>query len=146
MPRIKIDLPIHPIGIAIIPIRISDINYGNHVGNDAIVSILHDARMQWLRQHNYTEINFAGTGLIMSDLAIEFKQESFYGDMITVTIFCGEIGRVSFELYYQLSVLRDNKHIILANAKTGLVCYDYKNKKTVPIPEKAIEILQIAEI
>ena len=103
MARIKIDLPDTEIGKVTVSIRITDINYGNHVGNDAFVAIIHEARMQWLRLHNYTEMNFAGTGLIMSDLAIEFKQESVYGDMVTITLFAGEISRVSFELFYPLS-------------------------------------------
>ena len=141
MARIKIILPTHQIGRFTIPIRISDINYGNHVGNDAFVSIIHEARMQWLKLHGYTEMSFAGTGLIMSDLAIEFKQESLYGDTILIDMYAGEIARVSFDLYYRLSVQRDRIVCILAKAKTGMVCYDYVNKKTVSVPDKARELL-----
>jgi acyl-CoA thioesterase FadM len=141
MARIKIVLPTLEIGQFTIPIRISDINYGNHVGNDAFVSIIHEARMQWLKLHGYTEMNFAGTGLIMSDIAIEFKQESIYGDIILIEMYAGETTRVSFELYYQLSVQRDNYYCIVAKAKTGMVCYDYTSKKTVSIPEKALKLL-----
>ena len=142
MARIKIDLPDAEIGSATVPIRITDINYGNHVGNDAFVSIIHEARIQWLRLHDYSEMNFAGTGLIMSDLAIEFKQESFYGDIVNIALFAGEISRVSFELYYQLSTLRGDKQILLAKAKTGMICFDYNSKKTVSIPEKALQLLK----
>jgi acyl-CoA thioesterase FadM len=141
MARIKIILPTHEIGRFSIPIRISDINYGNHVGNDAFVSIIHEARMQWLKLHGYTEMNFAGTGLIMSDLAIEFKQESLYGDTILIEVYAGEIARVSFDLFYQLSVQRESNTFIIAKAKTGMVCYDYVNKKTVSVPDKARELL-----
>lgn len=141
MPRIKIVLPKHEIGRIAIPIRISDINYGNHVGNDAFVSIIHEARMQWLKLHGYTEMNFAGTGLIMSDIAIEFKQEALYGDIILIQIYAGEIARVSFELYYELSAQRNNITYIVAKAKTGMVCYDYANKKTVSVPDKARQLL-----
>jgi acyl-CoA thioester hydrolase len=56
MARVKIDIPENILAIVNIPVRISDINYGNHVGNDAIVSIIHEARVQWLTQHNFTEI------------------------------------------------------------------------------------------
>ena len=141
MPRIKIVLPKHEIGHIAIPIRIYDINYGNHVGNDAFVSIIHEARMQWLKLHGYTEMNFAGTGLIMSDIAIEFKQEVLYGDTIFIKIYAGEIAWVSFELYYELSVQRNNITYIVAKAKTGLVCYDYANKKKVSVPDTARQFL-----
>jgi len=126
-----------------VPIRITDINYGNHVGNDAFVSILHEARMQWLKQYGYTELKIEGIGLIMSDLAIEFKNESFYGDVMEIQLGAGEISRVSFELYYRLFTKRDNENILLAHAKTGMVCYDYNAKKVAVIPERLKELLEV---
>lgn len=141
MARIKLLIPENKIAVLIIPVRITDINYGNHVGNDAFVSIIHEARMQWLQQFGYTELNIEGIGLILADLAVEFKSEAFYGDTIEITISVGETSKVSFELFYQLSVNRNNTPIILAFAKTGIVCYDYKIKKVVAIPEKLKEIL-----
>ncbi|MEI9935244.1 MAG: RdgB/HAM1 family non-canonical purine NTP pyrophosphatase [Ferruginibacter sp.] len=137
MSRIKIEFPENIITSIIIPVRITDINYGNHVGNDAFVSIIHEARLQWLKQNHLSELDITdGAGLIMSDLAIEFKNESFYGDIIEVKLATGEVSRVSFELYYQLSTSRNNQIILLAIAKTGMVCYDYATKKVAAIPEK----------
>ncbi len=141
MARIKIDIPEKIIGTFNIPVRIADINYGNHVGNDAFVSIIHEARMQWLKQYDYTELKIEGIGLIMSDLVLEFKSESFYGDVVEVRIGVADITRVGFDLYYQLFAKRDNENILLANAKTGMVCYDYDAKKVSSIPEKLLNIL-----
>jgi acyl-CoA thioesterase FadM len=141
MARIKIEIPEQILGSFIIPVRIADINYGNHVGNDAFVSILHEARMQWLKQYGYTELQIEGIGLIMSDLTIEFKNESFYGDTIDVKIAAGDISRVGFELYYQLFAVRNSEIILLANAKTGMVCYDYDAKKVAAVPENLRSIL-----
>lgn len=141
MARVKIEIPEQFIASFIIPVRITDINYGNHVGNDAFVSIIHEARMQWLQQHDYTELNIEGIGLIMGDLSIEFKNESFYGDQVEVKISAGEVSRASFNLYYQISAKRNNEIILLANAKTGMVCYDYTAKKVVAIPEQLKTIL-----
>jgi acyl-CoA thioester hydrolase len=143
MARIKIEIPEKVIATFHIPIRIADINYGNHVGNDAFVSIIHEARMMWLQQYNYTELNIQGFGLIMSDLAVEFKNESFYGDVLQVKIGAGEISRVSFGLYYQLYTTRNNQNILIAYAKTGMVCYDYAAKKVAAIPETLKSILTI---
>ena len=89
MTRVKIEVPQRSMGTYHIPVRITDINYGNHVGNDAFVSIIHEARMQWLQQHGYTELNIESAGLIMSDLTVEFKNESFYGDQVEVKISAG---------------------------------------------------------
>jgi acyl-CoA thioester hydrolase len=143
MARIKIEFPEKIIASISVPVRITDINYGNHVGNDAFVSIIHEARLQWLKQNNMTELNAGDAGLIMGDLAIEFKSESFYGDVIEIKIAAGDISKVSFELYYQLSTKRNDQTILLANAKTGMVCYDYATKKIVGVPEKLKESLSV---
>jgi acyl-CoA thioesterase FadM len=142
MARIKLEIPEKVIGTFTIPVRISDINYGNHVGNDAFVSIIHEARLQWLKQYGYTELQVEGIGLIMSDLALEFKNESFYGDVVEVRLGAGDITRVGFDLYYQLFAKRNTENILLANAKTGMVCYDYEASKVAPIPEKLKAILE----
>jgi acyl-CoA thioester hydrolase len=143
MARVKIDLPENEIATIRIRVRIGDINYGNHVGNDAFVSIIHEARLQWLQQNRFTEMDAAGTGLIMSDLAIEFKNESYYGEEIAVKIYCGEISKVSFDLYYQLTTERNQQTILLARAKTGMVCFNYQIKKVSPVPEGLIKTLQL---
>ena len=142
MARIKIDFPRDIIATIKLKVRIGDINYGNHVGNDAFVSLIHEARLQWLQQNKFSEINAGGTGLIMADLGIEFKKEAYYGEEILIEIGTGEIARVSFELYYQLSTERNQEKVLLAKAKTGMVCYNYDLKKKVTVPESLQVILQ----
>ncbi len=137
MPRIKVELPQAFTFSTVIAIRITDINYGNHVGNDTILSIIHEARVQFLRQHGYGELSMAGAGLIMADVAIEFKNELFYGDQVTAHVAAGDFSKISFDLYYKLEKEVNGKHIIVATAKTGMVCYDYVQKKIVPVPEGA---------
>jgi acyl-CoA thioester hydrolase len=141
MARIKLEIPQQFLATFHIPVRITDINYGNHMGNDSFVGIIHEARMMWLHQYGFTELNIEGIGLIMSDLAVEFKSESFYGDQLEVKISASEISRLSFELYYQLSARRNNERILLANAKTGMICYDYTAKKVAGMPESLKKML-----
>lgn len=141
MSRIKIELPENYISKFKIPVRITDINYGNHVGNDSIIAIIHEARAQFLELYNFTELSVAGTSLIMSDIAVEFKNEAFYKDIIEVKLFADNLSRVAFELYYSLSALRKNEIILIANAKTGMVCFNYKEKKVESVPDKLKKIL-----
>ena len=141
MARIKIELPEKCIAAFQIPVRITDINYGNHVGNDSLVAIIHEARMQFLHQHNYTEMDVAGTSLIMNDLSVEFKSEAFYKDVLEVSLFTGEIFKVGFEFFYSLSTTRDQSSILIARAKTGMVCFDYKEKEIMQVPDELKKIL-----
>ncbi len=141
MARIKIELPEKCLATFKIPVRITDINYGNHLGNDSLVAIIHEARMQFLHQHGYTEMDVCGTSLIMNELFVEFKKEAFYKDMLEVKIFAGEIFKVGFEFFYSLSTVKDYSTLLIANAKTGMVCFNYKEKKLQPVPEILKEIL-----
>ena len=105
------------------------------------MAIVHEARMQFLQYHDFSELNIDGTGLIMSDLFVEFKNESFYKDIIEVKLGIGEISNVSFELFYKLITERNNEVVLIANAKTTMVCYNYDLKKVVVIPKKLKNIL-----
>ena len=141
MARIKIALPEKCIATFQIPVRITDINYGNHVGNDSLVAIIHEARMQFLHQHGCTEMNVSGTSLIMNELLVEFKNEAFYKNILVVKLFTGEIFKVGFELFYSLSTIRDQTTLLIANAKTGMVCFKYNEKKLMAVPEELKKIL-----
>jgi acyl-CoA thioesterase FadM len=141
MGRQKIELPEKLLASVSIAVRITDINYGNHVGNNSIVEIIHEARAQFFKSHGFTELNVAGTGLIMSELLVGFKNESFYNDVLEINLFSGEISGVSFELFYEISTNRNGQRIIIALAKTEMVCYNYEIKKMRPVPEELKLIL-----
>ncbi len=134
MPRIKISLPEAFSFTATIPVRITDINYGNHVGNDAVLSLIHEARMQFLTHYGFSELDCGGVGLIMADAGIEFKKEIFYGDKIEIKVTAADFTSVGFDLYYLLQKTNSNNEIIVAAAKTGMVCYNYELKKVASVP------------
>jgi YbgC/YbaW family acyl-CoA thioester hydrolase len=139
MARVKLQLPAKFNFSTQIPVRITDINYGGHVGNDSILSLLHEARMQFLQHVGYTEMNVAGVGLIMADAAIEFKGEAFYGDVLTAYVTAEEFSRIGFELYYKLVKSSDETVVVLA--KTGMICFDYEKRKVVSVPPEVVEKL-----
>ncbi len=131
MARVKIKFPEQkPLFTATIPVRIGDINYGGHVGNDAILSVVHEARMQMLSTKGYTEMNAAGNSMIMADVMIAYKGESFYGDVFSVLIYAEEIEGVSFDLLYHITTSRHGVLQQIAHCKTGMVCFNYKTRKT----------------
>jgi acyl-CoA thioester hydrolase len=137
MSRTKVDLPEDFSFQTTIPIRITDVNYGGHVGNDTVLTLLHEARMQFLKYHGFSEMDFGGVGLIMSDVIIEFKKEIFYGEEIKIFISASNFSKIGFDVLYL--VVKSQQEIVVAKAKTGMVCYDYKLKKIVSIPETALQ-------
>lgn len=135
MARIKLHLPKSFSFSTQIPVRITDINYGNHLGNDAVLSLLHEARMQFLQEVGFTELNFAGVGLIMADAAIEFKAEAFYGDVLKAYVAADEFSKIGFDLFYKL--VKGEEETVVALAKTGMICFDYAQRKVTAVPEEA---------
>ena len=135
MPRIRIELPEQFSFTTTIAVRITDLNYGGHVGNDSILSLIHEARVQFLRYHGYSELDLGGTALIMGDAAIEFKSELFYGSLVRASVTAAEFSRVGFTLYYKLEKENEGRERLpVAFAKTGMVCYDYVLRKVVALP------------
>jgi acyl-CoA thioesterase FadM len=141
MARIKLTLPERFLFSASIPVRITDLNYGAHVGNDTILSLMHEARVQFLRSFGYEELNFGGVGLIMSDVAIEFKNQLFYGTQVKAHVAAADFTRAGFDLYYKLTIEGNGAETVIALAKTGMVCFDYTIKKVVAVPEAAAKKL-----
>lgn len=137
MARIKLEMPDFFSFSTSFAVRITDLNYGSHVGNDTVLSFLHEARMQFLQSLGYSELNFEGTSLIMSDVVIEFKKEILYGDTVILSVGAREFSRVGFDLFYKLEKKAAPENKVLALAKTGMVCFDYSSKKVSQLPESA---------
>ena len=134
MPRIKIEIPEKFLFKTEISVRISDINYGGHLGNDSLLSIIHEARVRFLKHLGYSEPDVESTGIIMNDAAIQYKAESFYGDDLLIEVGVMDFSKIGCDIVYRIS--NKNSKIEIAVAKTGIVFFDYKNKKVVSVPEK----------
>lgn len=130
MARVTLTFPEKVLFTTTIQVRITDLNYGGHLGNDAVLSLLHEARVRFLQHIGLSELDFGGVGIIMSDAAIQFKSEAFFGEELTVNVAVDDISRVSFDLYYRMQC--DDRLVVIA--KTGIVCYDYATKKVAQVP------------
>ena len=64
MARIKLHMPETYLFSTNIDVRITDLNYGNHLANDSLLSIIHEARVRFLNHFGYTELDIEGIGLV----------------------------------------------------------------------------------
>ncbi|MCX7966196.1 MAG: thioesterase family protein [Syntrophorhabdaceae bacterium] len=121
-------------------IQIGHINYAGHVGHDAIIGIIWEARTHIFRQLGMSELDLGDrrTGIIMKDLAVNFLKEVSLFDEITVQSHIGDIQKNGFRIYYR--ILKDNKKIAIA--ETGFLTYDFTLKKVVPIPSTFLSALK----
>ena len=134
MARIKIELPQNFIFKTEIALRISDINYGGHLGHDTMLTLTHEARVRFFKEHGFTELDVFGPGIIISDLAVQYKSEGFYGHLIVIEIAVCDYTKYGCDLVYKLSNSETSED--LAYVKTGIVFMHYEEREVAPVPEE----------
>lgn len=133
MPRAKIDLPPSFRFCTEITPRITDINYGGHLGNDSLLSIIHEARVRFLSHYGFNEMHIGNVGIILTDAVIVYKSECFYGSSLLIEVDVANFTNCSCDIYYRIT--EKNSNILVAVAKTNIAFYDYKTRKVVKAPE-----------
>jgi len=142
MARVQINLPAKFVFATELPVRVSDLNYGGHVGNDNILTLMQEARVLFYRGLGFeSEIKLEGSiGQIVADAAVVYKSESFLGDILHVQIGLGDFSKHGFDLFYRISNKARDKDV--AHGKTGIVCFDYEKRKIATIPPVLLQKLQ----
>lgn len=133
MDRIRVELPEKFDFSTELDVRIGDINHGNHLGNDALIGLLNEARVRFYAARGHTELDVAGAGTIMRDAAVVYSGEAFHGDRLRVDVAVRDMGKGSFNLVYRVTRCSDGAEI--ARAVTGIVFFDYARRRPVRTPE-----------
>ena len=136
MGKIKLELPEKFNFHTEIPVRITDLNYGGHLGNDAVLTLIHEARVRFLRSYGYSEMDVCGAGLIQADAVIIYRQEAYFGTVIDFAVTVSDFTNAACDFYYHLTDKSTGKEI--ARAKTRIAFFDYQQRKKLPVPEEFI--------
>ena len=139
MARVTVELPERWLYRVRLAVRVTDVNYGGHLGNDRVLGLVHEARVRWLASCGLSEKDVGGPGLIMADAALVFRGEAFMGDELDVDLGATDVRRSGFGLVYRLRRVSDGADIALAS--TGMVCFDYAARKVARVPEALARLL-----
>ncbi len=140
MPRIKLqEQPAYEFQHSL-TIRVTDLNYGAHLGNDSVVTLIHEARARLLHTLDCRELDLGDgqTGIIIGDLVVNFLQEGLIFDEVRIESHVGEISQRSFRIFHRL--LKGDKPLALA--ETGIITFDYTERRAVPVPEEFLAALR----
>ncbi|MDP3539611.1 MAG: thioesterase family protein [Azonexus sp.] len=132
MPRIKIELPDHFIFSTEIPIYISYINYGHHLDNAALISMVSEARVRFFQSLGYKELDVEGVGIVVADVAAQYRSEAFHGETMVVEMGANDFNKFGCDLVWRLSDKATGREV--ARGKHGIVFFDYTARKPTSAP------------
>jgi acyl-CoA thioester hydrolase len=132
MARILIDLPEHFIFSTEVPIYISHINYGHHLDNSALLSLVSEARVRFFKSLGYTELDIEGVGIVLADAAVQYKSEAFHGETLAFSMAPADFNKYGFDLVWQATDKVSGREV--ARGKNGILFFDYSAKRAAPIP------------
>jgi YbgC/YbaW family acyl-CoA thioester hydrolase len=128
-----------------IPVRITDLNYGGHVGNDAILAVVHEARVRFLAAHGFSEMNAGGAGMIMADAVVVYRSQAFYGDTLTIATAVADLGSHGWDFVHRVTTGTGDRVREVARVKTAMISYDSQTQKIVAVPEPFRAVLAAAQ-
>lgn len=134
MSRVKVTSPEHYLFSMERTVGISDVNYAKHLDSVAMVQILHEARLQFLANLGFTEANIYGLGLVVTDMAVDYRSESFANDRLIIDVGVSAYNRYGFDIGLQIT--NSALEAIVCNAKIGVVFFDFDRHQIAPIPEQ----------
>lgn len=108
-------------------VRISDINYGGHVANSAVLNFFQDGRIAYLQNlGGYTELDIGGgCGVILTEAHVYYRAEMFHDDELEIGVGVKNLHRSSFTMTYRI----ERQGELTAEGETSLVCFDYQARK-----------------
>lgn len=120
------------------PVRITDINYGMHVGLPAIAGIFHNARVLFLNKFGFNEMDIDGVGIIQINANYRFKHETLFNMNLRININISTVDKSKFVLKYQ--ALNDDNGLMMVEAEEEFACFDYKKKRLVRVPDAFVAL------
>ena len=140
MERVKLDFPAeaiihrHPLTV-----RVTDMNYGRHLGHDALVSLLHEARIQAFAALDLPEWDMYGYPSIVADLAVQYQSEARWPEALIIETAVPEPQGKALTVYQRV-LTRDDKRIV-ATARINQLLIDLKAGRPVEVPAQVKQAL-----
>lgn len=132
MPRIKIESPESFHFSTEIPIYIGHINYGHHLDNAQLISLISEARVRFLKSMGYSEMDVEGVGIIVADVAAQYRSEAFHGETLVAEMGANDFNKYGCDFVWRLSDKASGREV--ARGKHGIMFFDYTARQATSVP------------
>jgi acyl-CoA thioester hydrolase len=119
-----------------IEIRYGDLDPQGHVNNAKYLTYFEQARIAYVIELGLfrKDQSFMEIGVILADVHITYLAPVHFGEQIKVGVHAAKMGNKSMTWEQNIVDIETGKE--LARGEVVLVTYDYKEEKTIPIPEE----------
>lgn len=140
MERVKLEFPAeaiihrHPLTV-----RVTDMNYGRHLGHDALVSLLHEARIQAFAALDLPEWDMHGYPTVVADLAVQYQSEARWPNALIIATAVPEPQGKALTVYQRIYQAESEQ--IVATARVNQLLIDVASGRPVEVPEQVQQAL-----
>lgn len=142
MARIDITLPEKFLFATELPLYIGHINYGGHLDNALLLTLVSEARVRFFKSLDYTELDVEGVGIVVVDAALQYKSEAFHGETMVLEMTPADLNKYGCDLMWRMSDRASGREV--ARGKTGIVFFDYGPRKVTRVPEGFLAKIGVA--
>jgi acyl-CoA thioester hydrolase len=133
MSRVRIQMPESYAFETFRTLRVSDLNYGNHLGLDHLLALIHDVRFEYMG----LEVGIENTFITIVDAQVSLLGEGLHGDRLKFSMRFGNFKRSLCALYCKVE--NQTKDELLAHVKTHLVFRCMQTRKPCAIPRSFLD-------
>jgi len=119
-----------------IEVRYGDLDPQGHVNNAKHLTYFEQARIQYMIQLGLftKDQSFMKIGVILADVHITYFEPIYFGQNIKVGVHVARFGSKS--MTWEQNIVDADTGKELAKGEVVIVTYDYKEEKTIPIPQE----------
>ena len=121
-------------------VRFRDIDAMGHVNNAVMFTYFEEGRKHFFFQHLQTRTAI-GFNFILARIGCDYLKPVTLTDRPLLQMWIDDIGTKSFTIAYRL-VDRDDAAIVYAEGESVQVCYDYAQKRSIPVPDDLKSVLE----
>ncbi len=127
-------------------IRFSDIDAFDHVNNARYLTYFEEARIAYFREIVGWNYDWSKKGIILAKAVVDYIVPVRFNDDVSIYTRCSRLGSKSFDLQYKLVRTDGNHEILLSDASTVMVAFDYDEQKTIEIPAEWKDLIRVYEL
>ncbi|CAN5641008.1 thioesterase family protein [soil metagenome] len=117
-------------------IRFVDVDAFGHVNNAHYLTYFEQARVKYFDEIVNWKYDWSKEGIILARAEINYAMPALFRDEIVIRTRCSRIGTKSFDLEYRMIRMIDGKEVLLADALSVMVAFDYSLNQSIAVPSE----------